>query len=158
MALLAGNIGQFCRLDITPSTPTARFELIGSLALDTLNKLEWQRCFLGTIWSGEKCTGEAEALSIEDAQQYAVELDGGWRVPSIKELFTIKESSCIYPSLNLAVFPYGIALDEEVEMDSYTNIISETYWHAGAHTSLNFEGVRGTFINSGYVLLVRDSE
>jgi hypothetical protein len=80
--------------------------------IDTKTGLIWKKCSEGQ--SGADCSGgEATTYSWQGALQQAqtVNNNGGfagykdWRVPNLKELFSIVENQCDSPSINTTVFP-----------------------------------------------------
>ena len=117
--LCAGSVsafaGQSCDSKAYPlSTPTERFTDNGDgTVTDTGSKMTWMRCALGQQWTGTSCTGTAQTLSWQAAQEAAKELNakGGyakhadWRMPHIPELAMIVERQCANPRINLGIFP-----------------------------------------------------
>ncbi len=57
-------------------------------------KLIWSRCSLGQEWTGRECTGIAERLTWKQAQEAAKNygFDGkqDWRLPTYKELLSLR--------------------------------------------------------------------
>ncbi len=102
---------QTCNYDSIPATaPASRFTDNGDgTVTDKTTGLQWQRCSQGQAWSSGTCTGTATAhtwqaaLQLAEAASYAGKSD--WRLPNIKELASIVEQACNYPSIDLAVFP-----------------------------------------------------
>ena len=107
----ANSSAQTCmsNADIPATTPTSLFTDHGDgTTSDTTTGLMWARCPEGL--SGSSCTvGSAivytwgEALSHVKGSALAGYSD--WRLPNIKELRSLVEEQCSYPSINLAVFP-----------------------------------------------------
>lgn len=59
---------------------------------DTMTGLVWRRCAEGTFWNdgGQSCDGEATEFTWEHALDYAkANREGGWRIPNVKELFSL---------------------------------------------------------------------
>lgn len=95
----------------------ADFEAVGdgSQVLDRKTRLIWTRCIEGQVWTGSVCrAGDPQAvnpgpkLSYGGAVKYAasrVSAKESWRIPTKKELLTLREPGCHNPSLNLTVFP-----------------------------------------------------
>lgn len=95
-----------CDENIAESTPASRFVLNGGEAYDPQTKLTWNRCSVGTTWTNDAgCIGEVKLLGLDKAKQFAQELGGGWRVPTIEELYSIVEQGCFNPTINSTVFP-----------------------------------------------------
>jgi len=97
---------------ISATSPASQFELKGGLAVDKTSGLMWQRCFLGA--SGDGCTaGKPNKMNWPEALQYIEKLNQGdgfqgfkdWRMPNIRELGSIAELQCVFPTLNPKVFP-----------------------------------------------------
>ncbi len=99
----------------------------GSMVLDKTTNLVWQRCSVGQTWNGNTCIGEAKTFTFDQAQQLSQD---GWRVPTIRELQSLRYCStgfytkdmidledggetvplncndnAIKPTINTAVFP-----------------------------------------------------
>lgn len=87
------------------STPSSRFTLNGAEAFDRETNLTWRRCSVGTTWKNGKCMGTAKLMSLSEAKEYAKNTGGGWRVPTIEELYGIVEQICSNPAINTEVFP-----------------------------------------------------
>ena len=102
-----------CVATISASTPTADFIDNGDgTVTHTKTGLMWKQCTEGL--SGVGCaTGAATSFTWQGALQAAQALNaaGGfagytdWRVPNQKELDSIVERQCIFPSINITVFP-----------------------------------------------------
>lgn len=87
--------------------------------IDSKTDLIWKKCSEGQVWNSNlnSCDGAAKVFNWQQALQQVqvVNLSDGennlgvgytdWRLPNIKELYSIVEPQCYYPSINLAVFP-----------------------------------------------------
>ncbi|WP_352109440.1 DUF1566 domain-containing protein [Glaciecola sp. XM2] len=77
--------------------------------------LVFMRCAIGQVWDGTSCSGDARAMTWQEALQVSVAYDfegsQNWRLPNIKELAVITERACVDPSLNTASFPQSPAGD-----------------------------------------------
>jgi hypothetical protein len=85
----------------------------GGLANHDNTPLDWARCPAGMLFkSSQSCAGQPLLLDFKQAQLYAGELaeKSGQkiRLPTGKEMDSVKERSCINPALNLNVFPEAI--------------------------------------------------
>ena len=96
------------------STPTERFVLSkDGTALDKATGLMWMRCSLGHTWTGDTCEGDTHRSTWKAALDAVVELNDNegfaghsdWRIPDMKELGSIVERTCMYPTINMEVFP-----------------------------------------------------
>lgn len=102
---------QQCNSNLYATAPDVRFiEVAGSQGaevLDRLTNLVWQRCSLGQTWNNtsKHCSGTATAMTWTEALTQAKAQGGDYRLPNIKELQTLREQQCAYPSLNIAIFP-----------------------------------------------------
>ena len=72
-----------------------------NVVLDIVTGLEWQRCPFGRGWdeTNQTCTGDASGVEWDDAVVLAP--DGGWRLPSVEELSTLRYCSDGDPALFL---------------------------------------------------------
>ncbi|PIF78127.1 uncharacterized protein DUF1566 [Variovorax sp. 54] len=68
-----------------------------AVVLDAATGLRWLRCALGQTWQGGRCVGEAEALSLMDAQERVQALNvkghegiSQWRLPTVVELAALR--------------------------------------------------------------------
>jgi len=87
----------------------------GSQVYDKSSHLIWMRCIEDQTWNGSTCVAnDPEAvnpgprLTYQQAKALAVgksTSDEAWRLPSRKELLTLREPNCYNPSQNLTVFP-----------------------------------------------------
>ncbi len=88
-----------------PSWPTAeRFTLNGAEATDHRTGLVWARCSVGQSWSGSACTGTVSELTHDAALAHAQSLSG-WRLPNVKELASLADKGCAFPSIDRTAFP-----------------------------------------------------
>jgi hypothetical protein len=95
--------------NIRAVAPTPRYTInANGTVLDRRTGLLWKRCVEGL--SGADCTTGAatslnwgDALSLAAGSTFAGYKD--WRLPNTKELESLVEVQCYFPSVNLAVFP-----------------------------------------------------
>jgi hypothetical protein len=70
-----------------------RYIVKGATVVDTITNLEWQRCYIGEIWSGSSCQGSPlvelgqDAFNITKENSLAGNTD--WRLPTTNELKTL---------------------------------------------------------------------
>lgn len=93
-----------------PATARDRFipSPDGTQVTDTLTGLVWRRCAEGMAWNKgtQTCEGAAKVFSWKEALDLAwVRRDGGWRVPNIKELFSIVSLQHSDPAIDPVAFP-----------------------------------------------------
>ncbi|MBL1416551.1 MAG: hypothetical protein COA76_16175 [Moritella sp.] len=107
----ARALDQRCNDNALTSTPAERFiKHNDGLVFDKATRLEWQMCVTGLL--GADCElGEVRYFSWWDAEAEVTVFnnsnggDTDWRLPDIKELYSIIETACEEPSLNKLVFP-----------------------------------------------------
>jgi hypothetical protein len=63
----------------------------GTEVTDTRTGLIWRRCSAGQSYSGGTCSGTASTYNHEAALAYA-KSQAGWRLPNVKELFSIVDT------------------------------------------------------------------
>lgn len=134
------------------TTSASRFEInrMDGTAFDTATKLTWKICAEGQKYSDGRCAGSATASSWDNAMHTFGDKGDNWRLPNEDELNSIVERRCIYPAINLAVFP---------------DTPSSPFWSgssipAGAWDVDFFGGNSSTFNRSAmyYVRLVRGAQ
>lgn len=77
----------------------------GAEVIDTKTGLVWQRCALGQSWSVSTCTGTASTYTHEQALVTAQNAGDTWRLPNVKELASIVDSSRFNPAIDPTAFP-----------------------------------------------------
>lgn len=87
----------------------------GSQVYDKTTHLIWMRCIEDQSWNGTTCVANdpdavnpGPRLTHAQAKAWAAEKstsDEQWRLPTRKELLTLREPHCHNPSQNLSVFP-----------------------------------------------------
>src|SRR5438105_3722939 len=78
-----------------------RFIVNGDEIYDSKTNLTWQRCSIGQTWKGDKCSGEVQGLTWEQARKAA---HANWRLPSREELLGLVEAPCGLPQSEKNVF------------------------------------------------------
>ena len=141
---------QTCNDSIQAATPDSRFEVTGDEVTDLQTGLIWQRCSVGQSWDGSSCSGTATIHTWAQALALA---SGNWRLPNIKELTSIVETSCVNPAINVSVFP---------------NTLSHFYWSSSPYAYASYQAWNVSFYYgtayayvkylSRYVRLVRGGQ
>ena len=108
----AQTLVQLCDSTQPLANPDSRYQQAGATVLDKTTGLMWLRCPLGMSWNGTICTvtgTEDTTYNSEQAKQQADTSTAAgysdWRLPNVKELFSLVEPACIFPAINLQVFP-----------------------------------------------------
>jgi len=105
----ASHAQQNCAPNMRQTTPTADFTDHGDGTLTHQpTGLMWKQCAEGL--TGADCAdGNASLFTWQAALQHAEAHDFAdyedWRLPNIKELFSLVEHRCHNPAINLTVFP-----------------------------------------------------
>lgn len=76
----------------------------GSEVTDSKTGLVWRRCIEGQRWITGTCSGMAATYTHEQAMVQA-KTQTGWRLPNVKELFSISDRSRRDPIIDTAAFP-----------------------------------------------------
>ncbi len=108
--------GQICLSNVEPSTPTSQFTRYGDgTVTDNKTGLMWKICHQGETWNdtSQTCEGQAILYDWEGALSQVRDNNnrGGfaghtdWRLPNIKELRSLIETSCVGPNINQEIFP-----------------------------------------------------
>ncbi len=94
-----------------PFNADARFSYLpdeydtpNALTLDNKTGLIWKRCAEGQTWNGQSCTGSAREFNRREAADYAAR-QGGWRMPTLKELSSLLDVTLDRPLLDELAFP-----------------------------------------------------
>ncbi len=81
----------------------------GQEVTDSQTNLIWRRCAEGMNWDGSTCSGAATTFTHEAALQraaaQAVSTGKAWRLPNVKELFSIADKSRSNPAIDPTAFP-----------------------------------------------------
>jgi len=99
-----------CNLNAQQSTPADDFVIKeDGTVLHKVTGLMWKRCPEGL--SSTNCVlGSAKGYEWSEALEFAIDHSfagyNDWRLPNIKELASIVETSCSSPAINSEVFPY----------------------------------------------------
>lgn len=137
--LLPLNVMAMCNDAIVKSTPSSRFNIHSDgTATDKQTGLTWMRCSIGQTWQAGGCKGSPsahnwqQALNLAKAHAFAGKND--WRLPSIKELSSILELSCVSPAINTVLFP---------------NTVLSVYWTSSPYAD-DVNGAWGLHFSSGH--------
>lgn len=76
----------------------------GSEVTDARTGLIWRRCSAGQTWNGGACTGGITVFTHEAALSYAA-TQTGWRLPNVKELTSLADTSRTNPAIDTVAFP-----------------------------------------------------
>ncbi len=104
---------QTCNSAIPRAAPDSRYiDNANGTVTDLYTGLMWQQCSAGR--TGSNCaTGALEKYSWGGALLYVVDLNAttgfanhfDWRLPNVKELFSLVDETCNDPAINLNYFP-----------------------------------------------------
>ena len=79
------------------------------LAVDPNTGLRWFRCNAGERFEEGQCLGEAHFMNKADAAAYVVDFAESagkpWRLPSLDEMGSLRETACTNPAINTQIFP-----------------------------------------------------
>lgn len=76
----------------------------GTEVTDVQAGLVWRRCSEGQVWSAGTCTGTPTGFTHEQALAYA-KTQAGWRLPNVKELSSLLDTSRFNPAIDGNAFP-----------------------------------------------------
>ena len=110
---------QTCNSSVTKTAPDYRFVDNGDGTVSDLwTGLMWKQCIEGMVTDGNSgCTDttDSKTYAWQAALQRAADVNSGlagehlnwgdWRLPNIKELFSITELTCTDPAINEKFFP-----------------------------------------------------
>lgn len=129
----------FFKIPVKPSAFTSDFTVMdsGNTVLDTRTGLMWMRCELGRSYNDflGSCNNESNATTgdwnaalneVSNVNTGGVGVNFGyadWRLPNIKELMSIVEHQCAFPSINTQVFPG--AMDDLIWSSTRTQKIAD---------------------------------
>lgn len=117
----------------------------GDLAIDIINKLEWQRCSFGQTFQEQdgkaNCEGDIIPLSVEQAQKIAEKMSeerqsNPWRLPTKDELEGLVRKDQGSPTINRLVFPNTFNGPYWTGQANFWN--KENYWTVSFHTGNSY--------------------
>ena len=101
---------QACNPNIRDEWPDDRYTVDASVGtvVDKYTGLMWKRCIEGNVGSQCETANQTvftwrHALTVAEESNYAGYTD--WRVPNIKELYSLVKANCVTPAINATVFP-----------------------------------------------------
>lgn len=96
-----------CSSQIESNTPNSRYQILGdgSEVKDLKTGLIWQRCSLGQHWAGSGCDGAPARYTWPQALATAKTGGDRWRLPNVKELYSLVNIACYNPAINEPIFP-----------------------------------------------------
>ena len=146
-----------CR-EVIDEADFGRFEIReGGVAYDPDFSIEWFRCSIGERFVNGRCLGNPLFLYWEDGVATVAAMNekvaGTWRLPSLKELASLKVKECGNPSINTNVFP-NIQIDNYWANDKspHHGFRCGTYTYSGATSCRLFDTLERP------LLIVRDVE
>lgn len=71
---------------------------------DTKSGLIWRRCSEGQSWHDGRCNGNASLMTYAQALSHT-RTQTGWRIPNVKELSSLVDSTRSSPSIDTDAFP-----------------------------------------------------
>ena len=108
------TVAQECNESMVVDTPNERFLDQGNgTVIDNNTGLMWKKCSEGQSYNAQtrNCDGVASLYVSNEALAFAENINStgfaghtDWRVPNVKELSSIIESSCVNPAININVF------------------------------------------------------
>jgi len=104
------SVAQTCNAKIIADAPNSRYDMrANGTVVDRKTGLTWMRCALGQTWKNAACTGGVSAYTWQGALQAADSTIfaglNDWRLPNLKELYSLVENRCYSPAINLTAFP-----------------------------------------------------
>lgn len=77
----------------------------GSQVTDAITGLTWRRCSLGQVWDEGTCKGSAKLFTHQNIHAI-VRAYEGWRLPTPKELSSLREENRLMVQINQEAFPW----------------------------------------------------
>jgi hypothetical protein len=107
------------------------------VVLDQSTGTRWFQCQAGEQSVAGQCVGRALELSQADAQQYAKEFSEAsgrtWRLPTVREMASLKQDQCHKPAINTRVFP-------SIQVNNYWTSSTSPNGRVFGCTSYTFNG------------------
>lgn len=123
LLMVGSTPAQQCDPNITATAPDSRYTDHGDgTVTDNITGLMWKQCAEGLSGAGCK-SGIVQYLTWQGALQRAQGLtfagNSDWRLPNIKELASLVEDRCMFPTININIFP---------------SVLSGEYWSSSPDT------------------------
>lgn len=151
------KIVQSVNENIQKTAPSARFEIddIKGIVKDKYTELTWYRCPLGKTWNkiNKTCDGTNKSVSFSDAlkevKKFNTDVNNKtgikkWRLPNIKELYSLDEESANYPALNAKVFPNFMSVTALDDVQNIKNDLWSSTYHKIDNGVLIYSASQGT--------------
>ena len=104
LARAAALLACLCPVGYVHAQASYTYSANGAEVTDAQTGLTWRRCTEGQSWSGGTCTGSAATFTHEQALAHA-KTQSGWRLPNVKELSSLVDSSRSNPAIDITAFP-----------------------------------------------------
>jgi len=92
-----------------PARAPVRFAAAGDVVADATSRLVWMRCSVGQAFDGRHCVGRVRFFDLPDALAFAraqAERTGeAWRLPNVKELYSLVDLAIHSPAIDHGTFP-----------------------------------------------------
>ena len=99
---------QVCNEFMVSTKLDTRYVVADGIVTDLQTNLQWSQCSIGQNWTQVGCEGEISVLTWKDAldQSESSEYKNiqDWRLPNVKELKSLVDSTCMTPSINDTIF------------------------------------------------------
>lgn len=124
-----------------------RYQIDGDVITDLGTSLVWARCSVGQVWSDstENCEGEASRISNLSAQNIALRLGDGWRLPTLNELVSLVYCSNGIPDYFLTTIDQKCDLQDLNVPTIWSPLFPNVSLESNYHTST--ESVRSELPN-----------
>ncbi len=102
----AALLACLCPVGLVHAQASYTYSANGEEVTDAKTGLTWRRCSEGQSWSTSTstCTGSAGTFTHEQALAHA-KTQSGWRLPNVKELSSLVDSSRANPAIDITAFP-----------------------------------------------------
>jgi hypothetical protein len=104
LARAAVLLACLCPVGLVHAQASYTYSANGAEVTDAKTGLTWRRCSEGQSWSGSTCVGSADTFTHEQALAHA-KTQSGWRLPNVKELSSLVDSSRVNPAIDITAFP-----------------------------------------------------